>query len=116
MIVLRSPKGWTGPRTVDGLPVEGTWRSHQVPLSEVRANPEHLAQLESWLKSYRPDELFDDGGRLRPEVSANAPSGRLRMSATAHANGGELLRPLAFPTTPIMPSRCPGQALSSSAP
>lgn len=97
MIVLRSPKGWTGPRTVDGLPVEGTWRSHQVPLSELRTHPEHLAQLETWLKSYRPDELFDDGGRLRPEVAANAPSGQLRMSATAHANGGVLLRPLALP-------------------
>jgi xylulose-5-phosphate/fructose-6-phosphate phosphoketolase len=97
MIVLRSPKGWTGPRTVDGLPVEGTWRSHQVPLSEVRTNPEHLAQLDNWLKSYRPDELFDDSGRLRPEVSLNAPAGRLRMSATAHANGGLLLRPLALP-------------------
>jgi xylulose-5-phosphate/fructose-6-phosphate phosphoketolase len=97
MIVLRSPKGWTGPRAVDGLRVEGTWRSHQVPLSEVRTNPEHLAQLESWLKSYRPDELFDDTGQLRPDVASNAPSDRLRMSATAHANGGMLLRPLALP-------------------
>ena len=97
MIVLRSPKGWTGPRTVDGLRVEGTWRSHQVPLSEVRTNPSHLAQLERWLKSYRPDELFDEDGRLRPQVASNAPSGRLRMSATAHANGGMLLRSLALP-------------------
>ena len=97
MIVLRSPKGWTGPRTVDGLQVEGTWRSHQVPLSEVRTNPEHLSQLESWLASYRPDELFDEHGRLRPDVAANAPSGGLRMSATAHANGGVLLRSLALP-------------------
>lgn len=97
MIVLRSPKGWTGPRTVDGLRVEGTWRSHQVPLSEVRTNPDHLAQLESWLKSYRPDELFDEDGRLRAAVASNAPSGRLRMSATDHANGGTLLRSLALP-------------------
>ena len=97
VIVLRSPKGWTGPRVVDGLPVEGTWRSHQVPLSEVRTNPEHLAQLGEWLESYRPDELFDDAGRLRPDVAANAPEGELRMSATPYANGGVLLRDLKLP-------------------
>ena len=97
MIVLRSPKGWTGPREVDGKQVEGTWRSHQVPLSEVRTNPEHLAQLERWLRSYRPGELFDDDGRLRPDVADNAPAGELRMSATPYANGGILLRDLKLP-------------------
>jgi xylulose-5-phosphate/fructose-6-phosphate phosphoketolase len=97
MIVLRSPKGWTGPKIVDGLQVEGTWRSHQVPLDEVRTNPEHLAQLEEWLKSYRPEELFDKQGRLNPEIAENAPHGDLRMSATPHANGGLLLRPLTLP-------------------
>ena len=97
MIVLRSPKGWTGPRTVDGRQVEGTWRSHQVPLSEVRTNPEHLAQLESGSTSYRPAELFDEHGAPRPDVAANAPTGGLRMSATPHANGGVLLRSLALP-------------------
>ncbi|MEE2522023.1 phosphoketolase family protein [Pseudarthrobacter sp. J75] len=97
MIVLRSPKGWTGPQEVDGLPVEGTWRSHQVPLSEVRSNPDHLRQLEEWMQGYRPDELFDDGGRLRADVAANAPAGELRMSATPYANGGVLLRDLKLP-------------------
>ncbi|GAP55652.1 probable phosphoketolase, partial [Arthrobacter sp. Hiyo6] len=91
------PKGWTGPRTVDGQQVEGTWRSHQVPLSEVRTNPGHLTQLEAWLESYRPAELFDEQGRLRTAVAANAPSGDLRMSATPHANGGVLLRDLKLP-------------------
>ena len=97
MIVLRSPKGWTGPRTVDGKQVEGTWRSHQVPLDKVRTDPGHLAQLQEWLESYRPQELFDDGGRLRADVAANAPDGDLRMSATPHANGGVLLRDLKLP-------------------
>ena len=97
MIVLRSPKGWTGPRKVDGLQVEGTWRSHQVPLNEVRTNPEHLALLEQWLKSYGPGELFDEQGRLNQDIAANAPQGVLRMSATPHANGGLLLRPLKLP-------------------
>ncbi|WP_426227095.1 phosphoketolase family protein [Pseudarthrobacter sp. DSP2-3-2b1] len=97
MIVLRSPKGWTGPRVVDGLQVEGTWRSHQVPLSEVRTNGEHLKQLEAWLKSYGPEELFDGDGRLMPGIAANAPAGNLRMSATPHANGGLLRKPLKLP-------------------
>ncbi|HJV99136.1 MAG TPA: phosphoketolase family protein [Arthrobacter sp.] len=97
MIVLRSPKGWTGPKTVDGLQVEGTWRSHQVPLSEVRTNPEHLKLLEEWLQSYRPDELFDGDGRLRPGVAEAAPTGDFRMSATPHANGGLLRRALELP-------------------
>jgi xylulose-5-phosphate/fructose-6-phosphate phosphoketolase len=97
MIVLRSPKGWTGPRIVDGQQVEGTWRSHQVPLDQVRTNPEHLLQLQEWLESYRPEELFDDDGRLRADVAENAPEGELRMSATPHANGGILLRDLKLP-------------------
>ena len=97
MLVLRTPKGWTGPKEVDGLPVEGTWRSHQVPLSEVRDDPEHLRQLDEWLRSYRPDELFDGDGRLAGEVRDFAPRGRRRMSANPHANGGELLRDLVLP-------------------
>ena len=97
MIVLRSPKGWTGPREVDGLQVEGTWRSHQVPLSEVRTNGEHLRLLEEWLQSYRPEELFDGDGRLRPDVAEGAPTGDFRMSATPHANGGLLRRALKLP-------------------
>ncbi len=97
MIVLRSPKGWTGPKTVDGHRVEGSWRAHQVPLPGVRENPQHLAQLEAWLKSYRPDELFDADGRLVPELRALAPRGERRMSANPHANGGRLCRPLDLP-------------------
>ena len=97
MIVLRTPKGWTGPKEVDGLPVEGTFRSHQVPLAEVRTNPEHLAQLEEWMRSYRPEELFDEAGALRAEITALAPEGELRMSANPHANGGLLLRELELP-------------------
>jgi xylulose-5-phosphate/fructose-6-phosphate phosphoketolase len=97
MLILRTPKGWTGPKEVDGLPVEGTWRSHQVPLAEVRDNPEHLLQLEAWLRSYRPEELFDEHGRLAAELRELAPVGRRRMSANPHANGGELLRDLVLP-------------------
>jgi xylulose-5-phosphate/fructose-6-phosphate phosphoketolase len=97
MVVLRTPKGWTGPREVDGKKVEDTWRSHQVPLSGTHTNPEHRAQLEAWLRSYRPDELFDDGGALRPELRAIAPRGRRRMSANPHANGGLLLKDLDLP-------------------
>ena len=97
MLVLRTPKGWTGPKEVDGRPVEGTWRSHQVPLAEVRDNPAHLRQLEEWLRSYRPEELFDESGRLVAELRELAPVGRRRMSANPHANGGELLRDLVLP-------------------
>jgi xylulose-5-phosphate/fructose-6-phosphate phosphoketolase len=97
VLVLRSPKGWTGPKQVDGLQVEGTWRSHQVPLNEVRTNPDHLAQLEQWLESYRPEELFDEQGRLLRAIADTAPTGELRMSATPHANGGLLLRALKLP-------------------
>jgi xylulose-5-phosphate/fructose-6-phosphate phosphoketolase len=97
MIVLRTPKGWTGPAEVDGQPVEGTWRSHQVPLSGVRTNRDHLAQLESWLRSYRPEELFDDDGVPRHEVIDWLPRGQRRMGANPHANGGMLLRDLVLP-------------------
>jgi len=96
MIVLKTPKGWTGPKIVDGLPVEGTWRAHQVPLAEVRTNPEHLRMLEDWMKSYRPEELFDADGRFRPELAALAPAGERRMGANPHANGGVLLKELAL--------------------
>ncbi|MFD5890646.1 phosphoketolase [Streptomyces sp. NPDC060334] len=94
MIVLRTPKGWTGPATVDGLPVEGTWRAHQVPLAGVRENPEHLKQLEDWLRSYRPEELFDSEGRPTPKVLECLPTGDLRLGASPSTNGGRLLRPL----------------------
>ncbi len=97
MIVLRTPKGWTGPKTVDGLPAEGSFRSHQVPLARVREDPEHLAALEQWLRSYRPEELFDDGGALRAELAEIAPRGQRRMGANPHANGGLLLRELELP-------------------
>jgi xylulose-5-phosphate/fructose-6-phosphate phosphoketolase len=97
MLVLRTPKGWTGPREVDGVPVEGTWRSHQVPLAGTREDPEHLRRLEEWLRSYRPEELFDEEGRVHGEIAAQAPDGARRMSANPHANGGELLRELVLP-------------------
>ena len=97
MIVLRSPKGWTGPEMVDGLQVEGTFRSHQVPLLVDSEHPEHVTQLESWMKSYRPEELFDHHGRLIPELADLAPWGNRRMGANPHANGGILLRDLRMP-------------------
>ena len=97
MIVLRTPKGWTGPKIVDGLPTEGSFRSHQVPLANVRNDPAHLAQLDQWLRSYRPEELFDEAGALRAELAALAPRGTSRMSANPHANGGLLLTPLELP-------------------
>ena len=97
MIILRTPKGWTGPKDVDGLKTEGSWRSHQVPLSGLAANPRHLEVLEQWLKSYRPDELFDETGKLIPELADLAPKGDRRMGANPHANGGLLLRDLNLP-------------------
>jgi xylulose-5-phosphate/fructose-6-phosphate phosphoketolase len=97
LIVLRSPKGWTGPAEVDGKPVEGTWRSHQVPLAGVRANPAHLRQLEEWLRSYRPEELFGPEGEPRAELLGLVPEGPLRLGASPHANGGVLLRALDLP-------------------
>ena len=97
MIVLSSPKGWTGPKMVDGKANEGTFRAHQVPLSDPGKNPEHLRQLEGWLRSYRPEELFDSQGRFNPELAALAPSGQRRMGANPNANGGMLLRDLRMP-------------------
>lgn len=97
MIILRTPKGWTGPKFVNGLPVEGTFRAHQVPITDPKENPEHLKQLEKWLKSYKPEELFDQKGRLLPELEELAPRGEYRMSANPHANGGLLLRDLKMP-------------------
>jgi xylulose-5-phosphate/fructose-6-phosphate phosphoketolase len=97
MIVLKSPKGWTGPKTVDGVQVEGTFRAHQVPLSDPSSHPEHLKLLETWLKSYHPEELFDASGRLLPELAALPPEGTRRMGANPHANGGLLLHDLRMP-------------------
>jgi xylulose-5-phosphate/fructose-6-phosphate phosphoketolase len=97
MIVLATPKGWTGPEKVDGKQVEGTWRAHQVPMGEVRTNADHRAILESWMRSYKPEELFDAKGALRPEIAALAPEGERRMGANPHANGGLLLRELIMP-------------------
>jgi xylulose-5-phosphate/fructose-6-phosphate phosphoketolase len=97
MLVLDTPKGWTGPHTVDGVPVEGTWRAHQVPLARVREDPEHLRMLGEWMRSYRPEELFDAAGRPRPEVLALIPEGTRRMGANPHANGGLLVRGLDLP-------------------
>ena len=97
VIVLRTPKGWTGPDVVDGLPIEGTFRSHQVPLSGVRENPDHLRILEDWLHSYQPEQLFDETGRLIPELAELAPKGDRRMGANPHANGGLLLKDLVMP-------------------
>jgi xylulose-5-phosphate/fructose-6-phosphate phosphoketolase len=97
MIILRTPKGWTGPKEVDGLPVEGTWRAHQVPLSELATKPEHVKILEKWMKSYKPEELFDRNGKLIPELADLAPKGDRRMGANPHANGGVLLRALKLP-------------------
>jgi xylulose-5-phosphate/fructose-6-phosphate phosphoketolase len=110
MIVLRSPKGWTGPKTVDGLKTEGSWRSHQVPFTLDK--PEHLGVLDEWMRSYRPDELFDEAGRLRPEIAVLAPAGERRMSANLHANGGALMRPLRLPRFEdlAVPVAHPGQS------
>jgi xylulose-5-phosphate/fructose-6-phosphate phosphoketolase len=95
--VLRTPKGWTGPKVVDDTPVEGTFRAHQVPLSGVRDNPEHLKMLEAWMRSYHPEQCFDDEGRLVEELAALAPTGNRRMGAQDHANGGKLAVDLDLP-------------------
>ena len=97
MIVFRSPKGWTGPKFVDGKQIEGTWRAHQVPVADLRAKPEHLKILEEWMRSYRPEELFDESGKLIPELAELAPKGDRRMGANPHANGGLLLHDLIMP-------------------
>ncbi|HET9682481.1 MAG TPA: phosphoketolase family protein, partial [Gemmatimonadaceae bacterium] len=116
MIVLRSPKGWTGPKEVDGKQTEGSFRSHQVPLAALAENPEHLRLLEAWLRSYRPDELFDERGTLRSDLAELAPTGTRRMSDNPHANGGLLLRDLVMPdfhdyAVPVMqPGATDGEA------
>ena len=97
MIIFETPKGWTGPKEVDGKPVEGTWRAHQVPLEAVRDKAEHLAMLEAWMRSYKPEVLFDERGKLRPDLAALAPTGLHRMGMNQHANGGLLLKPLNMP-------------------
>ena len=97
MIILRSPKGWTGPKTVDGKQVEGTWRAHQVPVADLQLKPEHIKILEDWMRSYRPEDLFDENGKLIPELAELAPQGNRRMGANPHANGGILLRDLIMP-------------------
>ena len=115
VIVLRSPKGWTGPKTVDGKKTEGSWRSHQVPIADMKT-PEHLAGLEEWLQSYHPEELFDENGTLRPEIAALAPAGDRRMGANPHANGGLLLRGLPLPRFQdyAVPVDKPGTALGEA--
>jgi xylulose-5-phosphate/fructose-6-phosphate phosphoketolase len=114
MIVMRTPKGWTGPARVDGKQVEGTWRAHQVPLAEVRTNPVHLQQLEEWLRSYRPKELFDADGAPRAELLGLVPAGPLRLGASPHANGGVLLRDLVLPDFRdyAVPVTAPGARMS----
>jgi xylulose-5-phosphate/fructose-6-phosphate phosphoketolase len=97
MIILRTPKGWTGPKLVDGHQVEGSWRAHQVPVLDVKSNPEHLRIVEQWMRSYRPEELFDQRGTLIPELRQLPPAGDRRMSANPHANGGKLRKPLLLP-------------------
>ncbi len=97
MIILRTPKGWTGPKFVDGKPVEGTWRAHQVPVADLELKPEHVTILEDWMKSYRPEELFDESGKLIQELAELAPKGDRRMSSNPHANGGLLLKDLLMP-------------------
>ena len=123
MLIMRTPKGWTGPKEVDGKPVEDTWRAHQVPFSELREKPDHLRLLEDWMRSYKPEELFDADGALRPELADIAPKGRLRMGMNPHANGGLLWQPLRIPNfrdfavkveTPGAPSPNPRACSASS--
>jgi xylulose-5-phosphate/fructose-6-phosphate phosphoketolase len=116
MIVLRTPKGWTGPKTVDGLQIEGTFRSHQVPVTDFQAKPEHLGILERWMRSYRPEELFDQSGRLIEELAELPPRGKRRMSANPHANGGELLVDLRLPDFRdyAVPVPAPGTSFSEA--
>jgi xylulose-5-phosphate/fructose-6-phosphate phosphoketolase len=97
MIIFRTPKGWTGPKTVDGKPVENTWRAHQVPVTNFKGHPEHVKILEDWMRSYKPEELFDNEGKLQPELAELAPAGHRRMGDNPHANGGLLLRTLKLP-------------------
>ncbi|MDA2920617.1 phosphoketolase family protein [Desulfobacterota bacterium AH_259_B03_O07] len=116
MIILQTPKGWTGPKVVDGLPIEGTFRSHQVPLPNVRENPDHLRILEEWMLSYKPEELFDENGGLIPELAELAPKGDRRMGANPHANGGKLLVDLDLPdfTDYALDTKQPGTQIGES--
>ena len=116
MIILRTPKGWTGPKEVDGVPVEGTFRAHQVPLANVKQNPAHLKLLETWMKSYQPDQLFDREGRLVSELASLAPTGERRMGANPHVNGGQLLIALDLPdfTNYALEVPGPGQVLAEA--
>jgi xylulose-5-phosphate/fructose-6-phosphate phosphoketolase len=116
MIILRSPKGWTGPKFVDGKPIEGTWRSHQAPVADLASKPEHLTILEDWMKSYRPEELFDEDGKLIPELAELAPKGERRMGANPHANGGLLMKDLVMPDfrTYAVPVAKPGTETAES--
>jgi xylulose-5-phosphate/fructose-6-phosphate phosphoketolase len=116
MIVLRTPKGWTCPKEIDGKRTEGYWRSHQVPMGEMHENPAHIGILETWMKSYRPEELFDDHGRLRPELAELAPQGARRMSANPHTNGGLLLKDLRMPDFRdyAVPVSAPGATMAES--
>jgi xylulose-5-phosphate/fructose-6-phosphate phosphoketolase len=114
LIVLRTPKGWTGPHEVDGKLVEGTFRAHQVPLAQLAERPDHLAALEAWMRSYRPEELFDERGAPRPELTAQAPAGERRMGASPHANGGVLLEPLRMPDFRDYAVDVPAPAATSS--
>jgi xylulose-5-phosphate/fructose-6-phosphate phosphoketolase len=124
LVILRSPKGWTGPKEIDGHKVEGFWRAHQVPMAEMHENPSHLALLDEWLRSYQPEKLFDEGGRLLPELRELAPKGQRRMGANPHANGGLLREALRLPdfrdyavavekpgTTEVGPTQILGQFL-----
>ena len=97
MIVLRTPKGWTAPSEIDGHKLEGSWRAHQVPMADVKKNPERLHQLENWMRGYKPEELFDERGTLIPELKELAPTGTRRMGANPHANGGHLKKALRLP-------------------
>ncbi len=117
MIILRTPKGWTGPKEVDGEKTENSWRSHQVPLTGFQSNPQHLQLLESWLKSYRPEELFDESGKLKPELQDIAPKGNRRMGANPHANGGILLQELKCPDLKdyAVKIESPGKVVTESA-
>lgn len=116
MVILKTPKGWTGPKEVDGKPVENSWRSHQVPLAQLDRNSKHLRQLEQWMKSYHPEELFDEHGKLKKEIGALAPSGLRRMGANPHANGGLLLKELRLPNFEdyAIPVKAPGKEFNEA--
>ena len=115
MIILRTPKGWTAPKELDGHKLEGYWRAHQIPIPDVAENPAHLKILEAWMRRYKPEELFDENGTLVPELKEMAPTGTRRMSANPHANGGLLRKPLRFRISGHTPRRLPSPGPSRSA-